>query len=142
MKKNTVDKRKSKLLNEDARVKYEALVRVAGSSVEHFKSQAQRYQEDIKHYGKEIEHYEAIIGDITLPAKGSLDQDPVTKEALGDLRNKVEHAQAEIQKHQSLIANTKDMIVLYEKQALKAEQELKEYRDLLAAAKDGEEKDL
>ncbi|MCK4249335.1 MAG: hypothetical protein KAX15_06105 [Candidatus Omnitrophica bacterium] len=131
MKKNSVDKRKNKPLDKDTRAKYKALVRVCESSAEHFKYQVHCCQEEINQCRIVIEHYEFVIENIELPGKGVLKQDPKTKEALEDLRQRVEYAQAMIRKHKGVTAGSKDIIRLCKRLALVAERRLEKYKKLL-----------
>lgn len=136
MKKNTVDKRKSKPLSKDTRAKYKAMVKVSESSVEHFKYQADQHQENINQYRIIVEHYEFVIDNIELPGKGLLDQDPKAKEAIEELRNRVEYAQAIIRKHKDMITGSKNIIRLCKRLTRVSGLRLKKYKDLLLAKRE------
>ncbi|MBA7646909.1 hypothetical protein ES703_54675 [subsurface metagenome] len=130
-KKNRVDRRKNKPLNKDTRAKYKAMVTVSESSTKHFKDQVERYQEKINQCRIVIEHYEFVIENIELPGKGVLKQDPKTKEAIKDLRQRVEFAQAIIRQHKDTTAGSKDIIRLCKRLALVYERRLEKYKKLL-----------
>ena len=137
MENNSVDKKGIKPLNKEALGKYKALVKVSESSVEHFKYQADQHQENINQYRIIIEHYEFVIDNIELPGKGLLDPDPKTKEAIEELRNRVEYAQAIIRKHKDMITGSKNIIRLCKRLTMVSGLRLKKYKDLLLAKRTG-----
>ncbi|MBA7658220.1 hypothetical protein ES703_66169 [subsurface metagenome] len=136
--KNSVDKRKNKPLDKDTRAKYKAMVKVSESSAGHFKYQVDVYEENIRQYRIVIEHYEFVIDNIKLPGKGLLDPDPKTKEAIEDLRSRVEYAQAVIRQHKDMTASSKDVIRLCKRLALVSVRRLEKYKDLLLAKRSRE----
>ena len=137
MKNSSVDKKGVKPLNKEGLARYKTLVKVSESSVEHFKDQADQHQENINQYRIVIEHYEFVIDNIELSGKELLDQDPKIKEAIGELRNRVEFAQAIIRKHKDMTAGSKDIIKLCKRLTLVSERRLKKYKDLLLAKRTG-----
>ena len=133
MKNNSVDKKGVKPLNKEALARYKTLVKVSESSVEHFKDQADQHQEKINQYRIVIEHYEFVIDNVELSGKELLDRDPKIKEAIGELRNRVEFAQAIIRRHKDMTVGCKDIIRLCKRLALVSERRLEKYKKLLSA---------